>query len=186
MGFLLGIAANCEWDRRGPRLRMKRCPLRPPRRAGALPSPRVRSRCRSPRSWRVCKSEKVDRRVVRGAGENRPADRPKAERGGSPVNDRLARANVSTAGAAPSRRPKVLDRARKAGMPACSSDCTRRNDRRRFRPRTPSARSGTGSAAAENCGSSDSLAGFFTPGKTQFKVAPPRDPGFFCRSTSVP
>jgi len=186
MGFLLGIAANCERDRRAPRFRTTRWPLWASPPAGALPSPRVRSRCPSPRSWRVCKSEKVDRRALRGAGENRSADRPKAERGGSQANDRLAPAHVSRVGAARCRRPKVLDRARKAGMPACSSDCTRRNDRRRFRPRTPSARSGTGSAAAENCGSSDSLAGFFTPGKTQFKVAPPRDPGLFRRSNSVP
>jgi hypothetical protein len=176
MGFLLGIATNCERDRRGPCFPWKRGPLgpRPPGCAGR-PHCRARQHCRAPRSWPACRSggEGRPRPVLPGEGANRPAARPIAARAGCSVSDRGAAPSVSTV-EAPRPLLGAPSPARRTGRPSCSSDCTCRNDRRRFRSRTrtPSARPGTGSAAAKNWGSSDSLAGFFTPGKTQFKVEP--------------
>ncbi len=177
MGFLLGIATDCERDRRGARFPVTERVLgRQPRARVRLPS-LVRSHSPSPRSWRGCKSERADRPhpALQGEGDRRLAARPKAWPDGSPAFDRRAKGLASTP-AACHPRPITPAPARSRGTRACSSDCTNRNDRRRFRSRTPSARSGTGSAAAENCGSSASLAGFFTPGKTQFKVGFSRDP----------
>ena len=176
MGFLLGIAPNCERDRRGPHFPRKCCP--PGQRSrGCARRPRfpARHHYRPPRSYAGCRTGKAHRSrpALRGGGPKPPEGRPTAERAGCPAWTQHAPASVSMVEASRPRR-EATDPTRRPDRPAYASDCTRRIDRRRFRSRTPSARPGTGSAAAKNRGSNDSLAGFFTPGKTQFKVEPPR------------
>jgi len=166
MGFLLGIRPNCEKDRRGPYLPLERWPPGLQSEKSARPR-RVRHRGPVLRSWPACRSVGVKRPPLRYEAKNRWEDQPTGALAGCRASSLRAMPLVSTP-AGP--RPKATN-------PACSSDCRCRNDRRRFRSRTPSDGPGTGAAAAENGGSNDSLAGFFTPGKTQFKVEPPRDRG---------